>query len=355
MSQPWGLSGPQFLVIYGVGTAGAVAVPFLLRLLIRIVSGAGADRQLDPYEVGYLAGGPTRAAQVVIADFVASGAVRVDSSGRVHGADRAAFERQSALLSEGVTGESSPLRDLLLPAGILVHQFQRKIERLPGMAVIKARLRAEGLLVSRARTAMVRIVSLALWAALFVTGGLRLAEGSHNHRPISDLQSLVILSAIVCLVSLVVIGSRLANLATFRGARLVRRLRSAERRSEKGAARQSRRGVASFSPELAGYPELAGSSGLAGNSFGLGGTGFGGTGFGGIGFGGGIGSAALFGVALAGFAAVEDESMRSALLAGLPSSSGGSGGGGGGAGCGGVGSGGGGCGGGGCGGGGCGG
>jgi uncharacterized protein (TIGR04222 family) len=80
MSQPWGLSGPQFLVIYGAGTAAAVVVPFLLRLLIRAFSGGNADRHLDPREVGYLAGGPARAAQVVIADFLSSGALRVNSS-----------------------------------------------------------------------------------------------------------------------------------------------------------------------------------------------------------------------------------------------------------------------------------
>src|ERR1700722_12410175 len=123
MSQPWGLSGPQFLVIYGVGTAVAMVVPFLLRLLIRFVSSADAERQLDPCEVGYLAGGPTRAAQVVITDFVASGAVRVDSSGRVTVADRAAFGRQSALPSEGVTGAAT-IPELWMPAGVSVHQFQ---------------------------------------------------------------------------------------------------------------------------------------------------------------------------------------------------------------------------------------
>ena len=341
MSQPWGLSGPQFLVIYGVGTAVVFVVPFLLRLLIRFASSADAGRPLDPYEVGCLAGGPARAAQVVIADFAASGAVRVDSSGRVSVADRTAFERQSAFLTagvdprqlgglrgsilEGVTGVATPFPELWMPAGVSVHQLQGKIERLPAIAASKARLRAEGLLVSRARTAMVWIVSLSLWTALFVAGGLRLAEGSRNHRPISDLQSLVILSALACLVSLVANGKLLAGLTTFRGAGLVRRLRSAERRSEKEAARQRRRGAAVYSP------------GLAGDGFGSGGTGFGGTGFGG-----GTGSAALFGVALAGFAAVEDESMRSALLAGLPSSSGGSSCGGGG-GCGGGGCGGGGC------------
>src|SRR5215831_10354094 len=108
MSQPWGLSGPQFLVIYGVGTAVAVVVPFLLRLLIRFASSADAGRQLDPCEVGYLAGGSARAAQVVIADFVGSGAVRVDSTGHVSVADQAAFDRQSAFLNEGVTGAATP-------------------------------------------------------------------------------------------------------------------------------------------------------------------------------------------------------------------------------------------------------
>jgi uncharacterized protein (TIGR04222 family) len=318
MSQPWGLSGPQFLVIYGVGIAVVIVVPFVLRLLIRFGSGADAERQLDPCQVGYLAGGPTRAAQVVITDLVAAGAVRADSSGRVTVADRAAFDQQSAFLSEGVTGVATPFPELWLPAGVLVHQFQAKIARLPAMTDIRTRLRAEGLLVSPARAAMVRIVWLALWAALFVTGGLRLAEGAHSHRPIGDLQGLVVLSAFVFLFSLARNGSRLTNLTTFRGARVLRRLRSAEQRREKEFARQSPLGAAAFSP---------------------------GPGAGGSGFGAGIGSAALFGVALVGFAAVEDASMRSALLAGMPSSSGGSscGGGGGGCGGGGCGGGGGGC------------
>ena len=313
MSQPWGLSGPQFLVIYGVGAAVVTVAPFLLRLLIRFVSGVDVDRQLDPYEVGYLAGGSTRAAQVVIADVVASGAVRVDSSGRARVADRKAFDRRLGFLSAGVTSAATQFPELWMSAGVSVHRFQGDIAQLPAIAAIKARLRAEGLLVSPARVAMVRIVSLTLWAVLFVTGGLRLAEGALNHRPINDLEGLVVLSALACLYSVAVGNwSRLAILTTFPGAGLLRRLRSAQRRREKEAAQQSRRGAPVFSP------------GLAGNGFGAGA---------------GIKSAALFGVALAGFAAVADESLRSALLVSLPRFSGGSSGsscgGGGGGGCGG--------------------
>jgi hypothetical protein len=49
MSQPWGLTGPQFLVIYSVGIAVVLVVPYLLRLLVRFGSSADADGQLDPY------------------------------------------------------------------------------------------------------------------------------------------------------------------------------------------------------------------------------------------------------------------------------------------------------------------
>ena len=181
----------------------------------------------------------------------------MDSSGRVTVADQAAFEPQSAFLTEGVTGAAAPFPELWLPAGVSVHQLQGKIARLPAIAAIKARLRAEGLLVSPARTAMVVMVSLTLWAALFVTGGLRLAEGSHNHRPINDLQSLVILSALVCFFTLIASWRRLANLTTFRGAGLLRRLRSAERQSDKEAARLSR---AARRPSLPDWRETASDS-----------------------------------------------------------------------------------------------
>jgi uncharacterized protein (TIGR04222 family) len=85
MDQPWGLSGPQFLLVYGAGLVVALAAPSLLRLLVRWVPGTRFDRQLGACQAGYLAGGPGRAAEVVIAELVSRGALRVDSTGRVRG------------------------------------------------------------------------------------------------------------------------------------------------------------------------------------------------------------------------------------------------------------------------------
>ncbi len=57
MNQPWGLSGPQFLWIYGAGMAAFIAAPVLLARVLGAASSRAPASVLDAYEVGYLAGG----------------------------------------------------------------------------------------------------------------------------------------------------------------------------------------------------------------------------------------------------------------------------------------------------------
>jgi uncharacterized protein (TIGR04222 family) len=281
MDQPWGLSGPQFLVVYGAGLVVAVAAPSLLRLLAGWVPWTRFDRQLSACEAGHLAGGPKRAAEVVIAELVSRGALRVDSTGRVRVADKSAL------------GEWSGVR----PDGARVSMLQQQIARMPDMAAIGQRLRAEGLLLSRARARAVWLTSLALWAALVAAGGLRLAEGAHNHRPTSVLQVLFILSVIAGVFLLPRLSKSIRDARTALGARVLRRLRAAQRR----AGRQ---------PSGVGPHRLAAAQPvLPGSAFGLVPA---------------VEATALLGIALAGFAAVQDNALRTALLAGFPSGSSGS-------------------------------
>jgi uncharacterized protein (TIGR04222 family) len=154
---------------------------------------------------------------------------------------------------------------------------------------------------------VLRLVSAVLIVALLVTGILRLIEGSHNHRPIGNLTTLFVLSIII---GFFVLMSTVGRSATTRkGAAYLRRLRKAHAR---GLAPPS-------SLAFSGAPV----SGLNAAAIG--------------------GGAVLLGIALSGFTAVPDEAMRQALLAGMPSTSGGSSCSGGGGGCGGGGCGGGGC------------
>jgi uncharacterized protein (TIGR04222 family) len=129
-------------------------------------------------------------------------------------------------------------------------------------------------------------------AALLVTGVLRIQEGSHNHRPTGYLSMLFAVSVLICfalLRSMVIRPPR----ATRLGAVYLRRLRKAQRAGF----------AAPFGPALAGA-FAPGAQGFAPGMT--------------------AGGAALFGVALLGFAAVPDADLRSALLAGMPTSSSGS-------------------------------
>ena len=82
MGQPWGLSGPEFIGVYIAGLAAVICIPMVFRQVIRGAPSRPA-RDLDPYEVAYLAGGPSRVAQLVVTEQIGCGALRVDSSGRV--------------------------------------------------------------------------------------------------------------------------------------------------------------------------------------------------------------------------------------------------------------------------------
>ena len=300
MNQPWGLSGPQFLWIYGAGMAAFFAAPWAIALFAGAVSTSSPrvpGLVLDAYEVGYLAGGAQRAAEVVIGELTTAGGLRVDSAGRISRADRARLAKWSATCPHGISSQD-------IPDGLSAKKVRRRLAKDPGIVAIGARLRADGLLIARSWVIAGRVTAGALWLALMVAGALRLAEGAHNHRPIVDLQDLYMLTVVLGLYSLLLqighIGLRATS--TRAGSSYLESLR-AQRRAARSCDAVPAAGATVIAQQ-----------------------------------------AALFSIALAGLAAVEDPALRTALLAGLPSS----GGGGGGGGCGGGGGGG--CGGGGCGG-----
>jgi uncharacterized protein (TIGR04222 family) len=158
MGQPWGLSGPQFLGIYGAGMAALIIVPWVARLLIRLPSGRRVTRDLDAYEVGYLVGGQCRAADVVIAELAMSGALRVSSDGWVARADSAAFAASPAVARTGTGWDG-------FPAGRTA-EVRKRLGEHPGVRAIRSRLAADRLAVSPPRTVVLWILTAALFVAL---------------------------------------------------------------------------------------------------------------------------------------------------------------------------------------------
>jgi uncharacterized protein (TIGR04222 family) len=291
MSQPWGLSGPQFLGVYAVGIGLTIVIPSIFRQVVRRVPDREIVRQLDPYEVGYLAGGRRRVAQMIVAEQVDSGALRVDSAGTLSEADRLARTGPHADSLDRITPAG-------MPDGLRTSAICGKLESDPAIEGICRGLRADKFIISKERMTTLRLVTAALMAALLITGILRMLEGVSNHRPVSYLFLLILLSVFVDI--FLVVHILVQPPPSTAGSAYLKRLRETRDRSRSLVA-----------------PGAAAAM-LAGE-------------------------AVLLGVALEGFGGVPDEATRTAFLAGMSSSSGGGGGGCSGGGCGGGGCGGGGC------------
>ena len=275
MGQPWGLSGPQFLGIYAAAIGAVIIIVLLFRRAMRTVPGAFPARELSPYEVGYLSGGPRRAAEVIIAELAATGALRVDSRGRISETGRGVRSGRFADSFSRVWPRG------MRPGGERTARVRDQLSADPRVRKIDADLRARSLLISRARLSRLRMVAAAVIAVLLLVGIARIIEGASSHRPVSYLVMLVIGAAIVGVALLRAACG--GNQPTSLGARYLI--------SRPWSAPQGSVGIAG------GYggslpPEIA------------------------------AGRAAMFGVALAGFSAVEDPGLRTALIAGMPTSGG---------------------------------
>ena len=277
-----------------------VAIPIVARQVVRGTAGHASFPEIDPYEVAYLTGGAKRAAEVAIAEFTHSGALRVDSTGQVHKADPAAG---ASLATTRYGIELGSVADLLTTAGA-----RNTLAGCPGIARIRGRLRADGLIMSDARVAIPRLAAIAVTVALLVTGFLRLNEGQANHRPVGSLTNLLTWSVIIGIIALIIQWK--LGPTNRRGKAALRNARQARRTGQVPAP----------------------ASGLQPESFGPGGFGpemtrpmHGVFPVSDAGIGAALFAPVLLGVALGGLTQVPDADLRSALMAGLPSpSSGGS-------------------------------
>lgn len=151
----------------------AFAAALGLLVLLAWASGSASPRVpapvLDAYEVGYLAGGAQRAAEVVIGELTTSSALRVDSAGGISQASTAELAAWLAC-AHGIAAQA-------VPDGLSAQKVRKRLAEDPGIAAIGGRLRAERLLLARSWVIAARVTAWALWLALMVAGALRMAEG----------------------------------------------------------------------------------------------------------------------------------------------------------------------------------
>jgi uncharacterized protein (TIGR04222 family) len=223
----WGISGPQFLLLYVA--LFAVTVPVVVLARRRALAGppgAAAPARLDPYEAAFLNGGSGLVATTAVTSLLRDGVLTSTSrrGRRVRLGVRAA-PPAGAHPVEWATYQlvaAQPDRTLA--------EVQAALGREPAVAAVRERLRLGGLAPTPEQRARCRAAGL-WFAPLVVLGVARAAAGSANGRPVGFLVALLAVTVAVAVVAALRVPD-----VTALGRRTLGRLRAETRRPPVGAS-----------------------------------------------------------------------------------------------------------------------
>jgi uncharacterized protein (TIGR04222 family) len=185
MNYPWGISGPQFLVMYGVGLVLALVWALWLRYRVRRPEPPAPGLRVGVAELAFLAGGPRRVVEVAIARLVETGQIHVARSG--------------LLTAANTTNDDDRVQEAVL----------REVGRRPrttwsvvgnvldgsAVATIGDRLVERRLLVAPAQATAVRKRAVLGLYAVGAIGVVRFGDGLRLGRPVGYLFVLLLLTA----------------------------------------------------------------------------------------------------------------------------------------------------------------
>ncbi|WP_329049476.1 TIGR04222 domain-containing membrane protein [Amycolatopsis sp. NBC_01488] len=218
MDDPWGISGPDFVVLY-IALLGAA---LLVRLIVSAVVASRALRA-DPvqpgppptvYQLAFLAGGPDRAVDAAIAALVERGQLRVNSYKQV---------------SQAGTRPIEPLERAVADVAQLktTATIRAQVRGSAAMRALEEGLEQRGLLVPAAAKRQARTFGLVLQLAVLVLGVARLVNGISLGRPVGILVFLVLIAAVLTFVAAVRRSKTGARQPSAAGQRLLGQARSA--------------------------------------------------------------------------------------------------------------------------------
>ncbi|MDT7799734.1 MAG: hypothetical protein QOI78_3167 [Actinomycetota bacterium] len=218
MDDPWGISGPDFVVLY-IALLGAA---LLIRLIVAGVVGSRAARadnvQPGPpptvYELAFLAGGPDRAVDAAIAALVERGQLRVNSYKQISQAGSRPIEPLERAVAD--------VAQLKTTATI-----RAQVRGSAAMRALEDGLDRRGLLASAAAKRQARTFGLVLQLAVLVLGVARLVNGISLGRPVGILVPLVLIAAVLTIVAAVRRTRTGARQPSAAGHRLLGQARSA--------------------------------------------------------------------------------------------------------------------------------
>jgi uncharacterized protein (TIGR04222 family) len=184
---PWGLSGPQFLWLYAIGLVVGVVVAIRARRRVRTPRLADPPPRLSPEELGFLAGGPGHAVQIVVARLYEAGLVRVSRGGEV--------SRNSSVASTGNPFDDAVLAQLKKPRTVPALARKQGVQQV--ITKLGESLVRSGMLVAPARALRARRRAMLVLYAVFAVGIVRWVNGIAENLPVGYLTGLLVLTLVI--------------------------------------------------------------------------------------------------------------------------------------------------------------
>jgi uncharacterized protein (TIGR04222 family) len=194
----WGISGPQFLLIFLVLLAVTVLGVVLARRRALAADGAAVPARLDLYEIAELSGGGALVATTAVSGLLRKGGLTSSSRRRGQPARLAAGTAPGpqahpvewAVYQQVAASPNRRLRDV-----------QAALEQAPALAAVRERLRLGGLAPTPEQRARCR--AAVLWfVPLLALGVARVAAGRANGPPVGFLVTLLIATVVIAAVFL---------------------------------------------------------------------------------------------------------------------------------------------------------
>ena len=185
-ANPFDWTGPEFLLLYIALLIGVVAFSLRKR------SGGPesySTRPLTAVELGYLAGGPKRAADTIMMQLFSAGVATVAKSG-------VAIDRDAAIRAGLVDSDWPPASGTISRS-----TFQKRVQAQ--LAAIGSQLAERGLVLSRENVINVRMEHVLVFGALTAFAVMKMMVGVGRGKPIGFLVMLAMVTLVIGLVRVV--------------------------------------------------------------------------------------------------------------------------------------------------------
>lgn len=203
MTETWGLTGPQFLVLYLAGLVVSILVAVLAHRQVRRAGPATTTGRLSPDDIAYLAGGGGQVVLAAVARMLERGMLRAARDGTITVTQvlpQHPLDREIAAHLHRTGSGTSRLRWLR-------DRFQH--HKLVNQ--VRNRLVSLGLVVSQRQQRTARLTGAFVFGLLFVIGVARYSAGQAAGKPTGYLTALLTINVLLIGLALWIRGGRLTE------------------------------------------------------------------------------------------------------------------------------------------------